>query len=69
MYNCNDIQNMITACKNDEDLAERVVSHIKDFRDSSAVRSVIREGYYEYFDRYDSDVCEQFISAFEKESI
>ena len=63
MYNYNDIQNMIEKV-NAEGTAEQILDHITD-HDKAAVREVLRSGYYEDFDRYDSDVCEQFILAYE----
>lgn len=65
MYNYNDIQNMIEKVNNDG-TEELILDHISDY-DKGAVREVLRSGYYETFDRYDSDVCEQFITAYEEE--
>lgn len=36
-------------------------TNLKDF---TAVKAVLDEGYAEYFDRYDSDVAEQFINMY-----
>lgn len=36
-------------------------TNLKDF---NAVKAVLNEGYAEYFDRYDSDVAEQFIRMY-----
>lgn len=65
MYNYNDIQNMIERVNNDG-TADKILSHIQDY-DKGSVRNVLKSGYYETFDRYDSDVCEQFITAYENE--
>lgn len=37
------------------------VANGTNYRDLNAIKAVINEGYAEYFDRYDSDVAEQFI--------
>ena len=65
MYNNDQIQEMITVCHNDPDRKKAVLSQIKDQRDRDSVRYVINDGYYEAFDRFDSDVCEQFLTAYE----
>lgn len=39
----------------------RQKTNLKDF---NAVKAVLDEGYAEYFDRYDSDVAEHFISMY-----
>lgn len=67
MYDYNDIQRMITECRNDADLRKRVKSHFKGM-DFDAISYVFDEGYYEAFDRFDSAVCEDFITAYEKET-
>ena len=64
MYNYNDIQNMIERVNNDG-TADKILRHIQDY-DKGSVRNVLKSGYYETFDRYDSDVCEQFIRAYEE---
>ena len=65
MYNNDDIQKMITKCKNDAALREKVLDGVSS-HDKFSVADVISDGWYERFDRYDSDVCEQFITAYEK---
>lgn len=65
MYNYDDIQNMIDRVNNDG-TADKILQHISDY-DKGSVRNVLKSGYYETFNRYDSDVCEQFIRAYENE--
>ncbi len=65
MYNNDQIQEMITVCHNDPDRKRAILSRIRDLRDRESIRYAINEGYYEAFDRFDSDVCEQFITAYE----
>lgn len=65
-YSNDDIQNLIEEVNKDNALKERILSHF-DNRDLVAIKDVLSDGYYERFDRYDSDVCEQFLSAYEKE--
>lgn len=69
LYNNDDIQNMISDCKNnpDTDFAKKVLEHIQSDRDRAAISNVIHSGWYETFDRYDSDVCEQFIKSYNME--
>jgi len=65
-YTNDDIQDMIKECNSNPELKEKVVNQISNDRDRAAIISVLKEGWYEEFDRYDSDVCEQFITAYEK---
>ena len=73
MYSNDDIQEMIERVNNDG-TNETIIDVVSAYRnytggsviDNDAIREVLRSGYYETFDRYDSDVCEQFIRAFEK---
>lgn len=65
MYSNDDIQEMITKCNNDKELKKKVLKEVPEF-DAGAVESVISEGWYEEFDRYDSAVCEHFINAYER---
>ena len=66
MYNSDDIQKMIETCNNNDKLKDAVLNGILPFSDRQAVQDVLSEGWYERFDRYDSDVCEKFIVAYEK---
>ena len=66
MYNNDDIQAMIDKV-NQAGIADKILAHISEY-DKGAVRHVLETGYYETFDRYDSDVCEQFILAYEREA-
>lgn len=63
MYNTSDIQAMIDKVNNDDKVNE-VVDLISD-EDWQKVSRVLRTGFAEDFDRYDSDVCESFICAYE----
>ncbi len=65
-YNNDDIQNMIAACKCDNNLINSILNGINSPGDKQAVTSVINSGWYEDFYKYDSDVCEKFTGAFEK---
>lgn len=65
MYDNNQIQDMIERCRANKVLCKSVLDQISDYSDWRAIQHVISEGWYETFDRYDSDVCEQFITAYE----
>ena len=67
LYTSDDIQDMLDSCKKNVKLKEAVISHFTG-RDKGAISDVLDDGYYERFDRYDSDICEQFIKAYEKEA-
>lgn len=61
-----ELQQMIKAVNSNDSLKQAILSHFEG-RDKSAIIDVLRDGYYERFDRYDSAVCEEFITAWEKE--
>ncbi len=61
-----ELQQMIKAVNSNDSLKQAILSHF-EARDKSAIIDVLRDGYYERFDRYDSAVCEEFITAWEKE--
>lgn len=70
-YNNVDIQNMLYFLnyhKNDKEYTVfmKYISEHSNVNDANAIKHCVSECYYEEFDSYDSDVCEQFISAFEK---
>jgi hypothetical protein len=67
IYSNDDIQDMITAVNADQKLKEKVLSHFSG-NDLHAMQDVLNDGWYERFDRYDSDICEQFIKAYEVEA-
>ncbi len=67
MYNNDDIQDMIEECNESNELKEAILNNFSG-ADKRAMIDVLDDGYYDRFDRYDSDVCEQFIRAYEKES-
>lgn len=66
MYTEKDIQKMLDECSLNMALADAVTDGISNERDKSAVRRVINEKVAEFFYRYDSDVCEQFITSYER---
>ncbi len=68
MYTNDNIQDMLMEVNSNNSLKEKVLAHFTG-RDLSAVKDVLDDGYYERFDRYDSDVCEQFIRAYETEAV
>lgn len=65
MYDNNDIQNMIDTVNKNREAFKPFLDHI-NFTDQAAINNVLSSGWVETFDRYDSDVCEQFITAYEK---
>lgn len=67
MYSDNDIQEMIDNLLNDKCLRDEFNEELEIMSPSDrvAIRDVLSDGYVERFDRYDSDVCEQFISIYE----
>ncbi len=58
------LQQMLTECKQNPQLKSEIKGRFKG-RDYTAICDVISDGYIERFDRYDSDVAEQFIRAYE----
>lgn len=64
LYNEGDIQKMIEVCNADAKLKQAVLYDIHP-DDLFAVERVLETGCAEYFYHYDSDVAEQFITAFE----
>ena len=63
IYTNEDIQDMLTAVKKSDTLRTKILSCFSE-DDRAAMADVLDEGWYERFDRYDSDVCEQFIRAY-----
>lgn len=61
------LQQMIEKANSNDDLRDRILARIKFDEYRRAVARVLKEGWYEGFDRYDSDVAERFIRAYEKE--
>ena len=67
MYNSNDIQEMLTKAKTNKDRFFKEIDNSGiSALDKESIKSVINDGWYESFDRYDSAVCEYFIDIFEK---
>lgn len=63
MYNNDAIQEMIDKTNSNEELKSKVISNVKD---AGIIAYVLSKKYVDYFDNYDSDVCEQFIRAYLK---
>ena len=67
MYSNNDIQDMIqTAKANKQQFFEQIDSAGISQSDKISIKSAINDGWYEAFDRYDSAVCDHFITIFER---
>ncbi len=66
MITNDELQDMLSTVKKDEALREKLFELTAHSSDAAAIRHCISEGWYEAFDRYDSDVCEQFIAAYKK---
>lgn len=69
MYSSKDIQDIITRLNGDKELKTEFISRVCKYcnnSDSLAIKDVLSDGCYERFDRYDSDVCEQFLTVWEK---
>lgn len=67
LYNNDDIQEMLDSLKNPKHFKGLDFKDVSD-SDKRAILRVIEDGYYETFDRYDSDVCEQFIRVYNEYS-
>ena len=67
IYSNDDIQDMISEVNKNLKLKEKLLAHFSG-SDLHAMQDVLNDGWYERFDRYDSDVCEQFIKAYEAEA-
>lgn len=67
MYNSNDIQKMLETAKEHKDLFfEQIDNSNISTSDKASIKSVINECWYECFDRFDSAVCDHFITIYEK---
>ena len=68
MYNSNDIQNIIDRLNSDNELKEDFLRRIFKYYpyDENSVRDVLSDGSVERFDRYDSAVCDEFLTVWEK---
>ena len=64
-WNNNDLDRALQYVKSQPNVKEQLLNKI-DVTDRGAVSNVIADGWAESFDRYDSDVAEQFISAYER---
>lgn len=65
-YNNDDIQKMLETLREPEYKKAFIQNLTCSPRDRSAILDCIDDGYYERFDRYDSDVCETFIATYEE---
>ena len=65
-WNEKSIDQAIAYLKNHKDLKEKVLNGISG-RDRNSVARVLQDGFAEDFNRYDSDVAEQFLTAYERE--
>lgn len=66
MYTSKDVQNMIEKVATDHKFMRFVSNSGISNADFAAIAHVLKTGWYETFDRYDSAVCEQFIRLYEK---
>lgn len=64
-YNNSDLQEMLEYLKDSSKRAIFLKNLSCSNADRLAIEDCIEEGYYERFDRYDSDVCEIFIHTIE----
>lgn len=65
MYTNEDIDNMLLVVKGNLTFKKILDDSIYSFGDKEAIKDCIKEGYYERFERYDSAVCEEFITLYE----
>lgn len=68
LYTNNDIQKILDLLSNNTEYRTKflqVAFNQLNNSDYFAITNVIKQGYYEAFDRYDSDVCEQFLHVYE----
>lgn len=63
LYNSNDIQAMLKTLTN-RSYRKEFLKHVT--HDLTSIIDCIEECWYERFHRYDSDVCEHFIEAYEE---
>lgn len=66
MYNNNDIQCILDYITEDNNRKQLFFIVLPNTKDGSDIKNIINSGYYEDFDKYDSDVCEQFLKCFEQ---
>lgn len=69
MYNNDEVQEILSRLERDTNYKHLFLKVAKEQMSNSdyfALLDVIGDGYYERFDRYDSDVCEQFLQIYEK---
>lgn len=70
MYTYDDIQKMLEKINKAPDHIKEAfreyVNEHTNFKDANSIMDCVKQAYYEAFDRYDSDVCEQFLTFYEK---
>ena len=66
MYTNRDIQKIISEVKDDPNFLDLLDNSNISGADKAAIAHVLKTGWFETFDRYDSAVCEQFIRLYEK---
>ena len=64
LYTNNDLQRMIEFINNNQVIRDDFIKRLPKNADGRAIEDVLDDGYYERFDRYDSDVAEQFIDMY-----
>ena len=64
MYTSHDIQKMISEVKTDPNFLDLLNNSGISGADKAAIAHVLKTGWFETFDRYDSAVCEQFIRLY-----
>ena len=62
----NTISDALKYVKKNPDLRKKLLSKITSASDRTAISNVISDGWAESFDKYDSDVAEQFLTQYEK---
>lgn len=63
LYDNDDLQKMLNTLQVPE-YRHQFLECVSEGHDKSAIIDCILDGFYERFERYDSDVCEQFIAAY-----
>lgn len=66
MYTSQNIQKMMSEVRNDPNFLDLLDNSSISRNDKAAIAHVLKNGWFEAFDRYDSAVCEHFIKLYEK---
>ena len=64
LYTNDDIQEIIEKCNANNVLRDSIMNQL-DSRDRMDLADVLSDGWVERFDRYDSALCENFLTAYE----